>query len=153
MLLSRVKVVEYFEARDGMNGPEAIPIFMTVTFFAMIIIFFGWLPILASMVCYHSVATTFLPVQSQFVMGETGIEPVSGTSFIVLRLLLGVFLSFDQLLGLDVQEAVLLSLIVPLYSVPQFQCWNRSWRYKTHSTLVLNHTFQGQHHGGSGCCN
>ncbi|MGB0265701.1 MAG: OPT/YSL family transporter, partial [Candidatus Poseidoniaceae archaeon] len=37
--------------------------------------------------------------------------PVSGTSFIVLLMLLGVFLSFDQLLGLDVQEAVLLGLV------------------------------------------
>jgi hypothetical protein len=45
------------------------------------------------------------------VMGETGIEPVSGTSFIVLLMLLGVFLNFNDLLGLSTEEAVLLGLV------------------------------------------
>ena len=43
------------------------------------------------------------------VMGETGIEPVSGTSFIVLLMLLGVFLNFQDL-RLNTQDAVLLGL-------------------------------------------
>ena len=45
------------------------------------------------------------------VMGETGIEPVSGTSFIVLLMLLGVFLNAQDLLQLDTQDAVLLGLV------------------------------------------
>ena len=45
------------------------------------------------------------------VMGETGIEPVSGTSFIVLLMLFGVFLNFTDPLGLTTQEAVLLGLV------------------------------------------
>mgnify|MGYP001276540264 CR=1 FL=1 len=45
------------------------------------------------------------------VMGETGIEPVSGTSFIVLLMLFGVFLNFKGALGLTTQEAVLLGLV------------------------------------------
>ena len=44
-------------------------------------------------------------------MGETGIEPVSGTSFIVLLMLLGVFLNAQDLLQLDTQDAVLLGLV------------------------------------------
>jgi uncharacterized oligopeptide transporter (OPT) family protein len=44
-------------------------------------------------------------------MGETGIEPVSGTSFIVLLMLMGLFLTFDEFLSLSTQEAVLLGLV------------------------------------------
>ncbi len=44
-------------------------------------------------------------------MGETGIEPVSGTSFIVLLMLLGVFLNAQDLLQLNTQDAVLLGLV------------------------------------------
>ncbi len=44
-------------------------------------------------------------------MGETGIEPVSGTSFIVLLMLLGIFLNLDSALGLSKQDAVLLGLV------------------------------------------
>jgi uncharacterized oligopeptide transporter (OPT) family protein len=44
-------------------------------------------------------------------MGETGIEPVSGTSFIVLLMLLGVFLNAQELLNLNTQDAVLLGLV------------------------------------------
>lgn len=106
---------EYFEGKGWYEWPlKHIPIFMTVTFFAMIVIFaLGGFPILASMVfATILIGTTFLlGAIAVRVMGETGIEPVSGTSFIVLLMLLGVFLSFDQLLGLDVQEAVLLGLV------------------------------------------
>ena len=43
------------------------------------------------------------------VMGETGIEPVSGTSFIVLLMLLLIFLNAD--VGLDKEESVLIALV------------------------------------------
>ena len=43
------------------------------------------------------------------VMGETGIEPVSGTSFIVLLMLLLVFLNLD--VGLTKEESVLMALV------------------------------------------
>ena len=42
-------------------------------------------------------------------MGETGIEPVSGTSFIVLLMLLMIFLNLD--LGLSKEESVLMALV------------------------------------------
>jgi len=42
-------------------------------------------------------------------MGETGIEPVSGTSFIVLLMLLLVFLNLD--VGLTKEESVLMALV------------------------------------------
>ena len=44
-------------------------------------------------------------------MGETSIEPVSGTSFIVLLMLLGVFLNAQDLLDLTTQDAILLGLV------------------------------------------
>jgi hypothetical protein len=44
-------------------------------------------------------------------MGETGIEPVSGTSFIVLLMLLGVFLNAKDFLQLTTEGAVLLGLV------------------------------------------
>ena len=43
------------------------------------------------------------------VMGETGIEPVSGTSFIVLLMLLLVFLNFP--VGLSKEESILMALV------------------------------------------
>ena len=45
------------------------------------------------------------------VMGETGIEPVSGTSFIVLIMLMAIFLGFNEALGLSQQQAILLGLV------------------------------------------
>ncbi|MEK9695285.1 MAG: OPT/YSL family transporter, partial [Candidatus Poseidoniales archaeon] len=91
-----------------------IPIFMIVTFFSMIIIFvIGEFSILASIVfATVLLLTTFLlGAIAVRVMGETGIEPVSGTSFIVHRMLLGVFLNFQDMLELDTQSAVLLGLV------------------------------------------
>ena len=44
-------------------------------------------------------------------MGETGIEPVSGTSFIVLLMLMGIFLTFGDTFGLSQQDAILLGLV------------------------------------------
>jgi len=91
-----------------------IPIFMGVTFFSMIFIFtLGGFSILASFVfAFVLILTTFmLGAIAVRVMGETGIEPVSGTSFIVLLMLLGIFLSFDSLLDLTTEDAVLLGLV------------------------------------------
>ena len=87
---------------------------MVVTFFSMIAIFtLGGFPVVASaLFATVLIATTFmLGAIAVRVMGETGIEPVSGTSFIVLLLLLGVFLGAQESLGLDTQEAVLLGLV------------------------------------------
>ena len=106
---------EYMEGKGWYEWPLAhIPIFMLMTFGAMIIIFMlGDFPIIASVVfALILLMTTFLlGAIAVRVMGETGIEPVSGTSFIVLLMLFGVFLNFDEALGLTTQEAVLLGLV------------------------------------------
>ena len=106
---------EYMEGKGWYEWPlKHIPLFMIITFFSMIIIFaVGEFSILASIV-FASVLilTTFLlGAIAVRVMGETGIEPVSGTSFIVLLMLLGVFLNFQDLLDLNTQNAVLLGLV------------------------------------------
>ena len=106
---------EYMEGKGWYEWPlKHIPIFMGITFLAMIIIFVvGGFSVLASLV-FASVLilTTFLlGAIAVRVMGETGIEPVSGTSFIVLLMLLGVFLNAQDLLQLNTQDAVLLGLV------------------------------------------
>ena len=106
---------EYIEGRGWYEWPLShIPIFMFLTFLSMIVIFvLGGFPVIASVVfALVLIMTTFLlGAIAVRVMGETGIEPVSGTSFIVLLMLLGVFLNFDEALGLSTQEAVLLGLV------------------------------------------
>ncbi len=106
---------EYMEGKGWYEWPLAhIPIFMLLTFGAMIIIFkLGNFPFLASIVfSIVLLSTTFLlGAIAVRVMGETGIEPVSGTSFIVLLMLFAVFLNFTDPLGLTTQEAVLLGLV------------------------------------------
>jgi len=106
---------EFMEGKGWYEWPlKHIPIFMIVTFFSMIIIFvIGEFSVLASIVfATVLLLTTFLlGAIAVRVMGETGIEPVSGTSFIVLLMLLGVFLNFQDLLGLNTQNAVLLGLV------------------------------------------
>jgi len=87
---------------------------MLLTFGSMIVIFIlGDFPIMASIVfALILLMTTFLlGAIAVRVMGETGIEPVSGTSFIVLLMLFSVFLNFNDALGLSTQEAVLLGLV------------------------------------------
>ena len=73
----------------------------------------GGFSVLASLVfATVLIFTTFLlGAIAVRVMGETGIEPVSGTSFIVLLMLLGVFLNAQDLLQLNTQDAVLLGLV------------------------------------------
>ena len=106
---------EFMEGKGWYEWPlKHIPIFMIVTFFSMILIFtIGEFSVLASIVfATVLLLTTFLlGAIAVRVMGETGIEPVSGTSFIVLLMLLGVFLNFQDLLDLDTQNAVLLGLV------------------------------------------
>ncbi|MAU73786.1 MAG: OPT/YSL family transporter [Candidatus Poseidoniaceae archaeon] len=106
---------EYMEGKGWYEWPlKHIPIFMIVTFFSMILIFtLGGFSILASFIfATVLIMTTFLlGAIAVRVMGETGIEPVSGTSFIVLLMLLGVFLNAQELLDLNTQDAVLLGLV------------------------------------------
>ena len=106
---------EYMEGKGWYEWPlKHIPIFMGITFLAMILIFtIGGFSTLASLVfATVLILTTFLlGAIAVRVMGETGIEPVSGTSFIVLLMLLGVFLNAQDLLQLSTQDAVLLGLV------------------------------------------
>ena len=106
---------EYMEGKGWYEWPlKHIPIFMVVTFFSMILIFtLGGFSVLASLIfATVLIMTTFLlGAIAVRVMGETGIEPVSGTSFIVLLMLLGVFLNAQELLNLNTQDAVLLGLV------------------------------------------
>ena len=106
---------EYMEGKGWYEWPlKHIPIFMCITFFAMILIFtIGGFSILASLIfATVLILTTFLlGAIAVRVMGETSIEPVSGTSFIVLLMLLGVFLNAQDLLELTTQDAILLGLV------------------------------------------
>ena len=106
---------EYMEGKGWYEWPLMhIPIFMGLTFLSMILIFWvGGFPIAAAIIfATVLIMTTFLlGAIAVRVMGETGIEPVSGTSFIVLLMLLGIFLNFDAALGLNKQDAVLLGLV------------------------------------------
>lgn len=106
---------EFVKGKGWYEWPLShIPIFMVLTFASMIVIFIlGGFPVIASVVfALVLILTTFLlGAIAVRVMGETGIEPVSGTSFIVLLMLLGVFLNFEDALGLSTQEAVLLGLV------------------------------------------
>ena len=106
---------EYIEGKGWYEWPlKHIPIFMGVTFVAMIMIFtIGGFSVMAALVfAIVLILTTFmLGAIAVRVMGETGIEPVSGTSFIVLLMLLGVFLNAQEFLQLSTQDAVLLGLV------------------------------------------
>ena len=104
---------EFIEGKGWYEWPLShIPIFMIIAFFAMIIIFvIGGFPVLPSIIfSIVLLLTTFLlGAIAVRVMGETGIEPVSGTSFIVLLLLLTIFLNLP--LGLSKEESVLMALV------------------------------------------
>ena len=104
---------EYIEDRGWYEWPlDHIPIFMGIAFLAMILIFWlGGFPVLPAIVfAIVLLSTTFLlGAIAVRVMGETGIEPVSGTSFIVLLILLLVFLNLPM--GLTKEESVLMALV------------------------------------------
>ena len=85
---------------------------MGIAFVAMVAIFaLGGFPIIPALIfAIVLLATTFLlGAIAVRVMGETGIEPVSGTSFIVLLMLLLVFLNLP--VGLTSEESVLMALV------------------------------------------
>ncbi|MDP6640273.1 MAG: OPT/YSL family transporter [Candidatus Poseidoniaceae archaeon] len=106
---------DYMPGKGWYEWPlKHIPLFMAITFVVMVGTFwvggFGLLPSLIFAVVLIF-TTFFLGAIAVRVMGETGIEPVSGTSFIVLLMLMGLFLTFDEFLSLSTQEAVLLGLV------------------------------------------
>ena len=104
---------EFVEGKGWYEWPlYHIPIFMGISFFAITAIFvLGGYPVVPSLIfSVVLLATTFLlGAIAVRVMGETGIEPVSGTSFIVLLILLMVFLNLD--VGLTKEESILMSLV------------------------------------------
>ncbi len=106
---------EYVEGKGWYEWPlYHIPIFMLIAFLAMILIFvIGGFPILAALIfaVVLTLTTFLLGAIAVRVMGETGIEPVSGTSFIVLMMLLLTFLFLDDVLGLTKEGAVLMALV------------------------------------------
>ena len=108
-------VQEYSPGRGWYEWPlKHLPIFMIISFFAIIVIFMlGGFGLLPSLIFTTILMTTtfFLGAIAVRVMGETGIEPVSGTSFIVLLMLMGIFLSWGEGMGIDTQEAILLGLV------------------------------------------
>ena len=104
---------EFVEGKGWYEWPlYHIPIFMLLSFFAITLIFVvGGYPLLPSLIfSVVLLSTTFLlGAIAVRVMGETGIEPVSGTSFIVLLMLLLVFLNLD--VGLTKEESILMALV------------------------------------------
>ncbi len=106
---------EYIEGKGWYEWPlHHIPLFMLFSFIAMIVIFWmGGFPVSAALVfATVLILTTFLlGAIAVRVMGETGIEPVSGTSFIVLLMLLGLFLGYGDFFGLNKEEAILIALV------------------------------------------
>jgi len=104
---------EFIESKGWYEWPlNHIPIFMIITSIAMILIFvLGGFPLFPSLLfSVVLLSTTFLlGAIAVRVMGETGIEPVSGTSFIVLLMLLLVFLNFP--VGLSKEESILMALV------------------------------------------
>ena len=106
---------EYIEGKGWYEWPlYHIPMFMLLSFFTMILIFWvGGFPVQAAIVfALVLILTTFLlGAIAVRVMGETGIEPVSGTSFIVLLMLLGLFLGYGDFFGLSKEEAILIALV------------------------------------------
>ncbi len=104
---------EFIETKGWYEWPlNHIPIFMFIASIAMILIFvLGGFPMFpAILFSIVLLSTTFLlGAIAVRVMGETGIEPVSGTSFIVLLMLLLVFLNFP--VGLSKEESILMALV------------------------------------------
>ncbi len=104
---------EFVEGKGWYEWPLFhIPIFMGLSFIAITLIFVvGGYPLLPSVIfSVVLLSTTFLlGAIAVRVMGETGIEPVSGTSFIVLLMLLMIFLNLD--VGLTKEESILMALV------------------------------------------
>ncbi len=102
---------DYIEGRGWYEWPVShIKIMGIITFILVTLVFWlGGYPFIASLVfSIILVATTFfLGAIAVKVMGETGSEPVSGTSFIVLLLLIGIFM----VLGLEPGQTAVMAII------------------------------------------
>ncbi|RLF47595.1 MAG: hypothetical protein DRN20_05760 [Thermoplasmata archaeon] len=102
---------DYVKGRGWYEWPIShIKVMIALTFVATVILFtIAGFPFSACLLfSFLLVATTFfLGAIAVKVMGETGTEPVSGTSFIVLIMLIGVFL----LLRLTPEQTAILSII------------------------------------------
>ncbi|MEW5760139.1 MAG: OPT/YSL family transporter, partial [Candidatus Thermoplasmatota archaeon] len=90
------KRTDYIEGKGWYEWPLShIPLIAIITFFVVWIVFStGGYPILQSGIFAFTLvgATFFLGAIAVKTMGETGTEPVSGTSFIVLLILIGLFI-------------------------------------------------------------
>ena len=106
---------EYMEGKGWYEWPlYHLPVFIVIAFVAMTVIFvIGGFPLIPSMLfsLIVGVCMFLLGAIAVRVMGETGIEPVSGTSFIVLLGLLGLFLNMRDTFGLTKEEAILMGLV------------------------------------------
>ena len=113
--LSGEESTEFIEGKGWYEWPmKHIPIFMVIAFFGVTAVFLlgGFSAGSAAVFGIVLLSTTFLlGAIAVRVMGETSIEPVSGTSFIVLLLLLSVFLGAQDLLGLTKETAIMLGLV------------------------------------------
>jgi uncharacterized oligopeptide transporter (OPT) family protein len=106
---------DYEPGKGWYEWPLAhIPYMMAVTAIALIVIFIaGGYPVVQTVLfAVALVATTFgLGAISVKVMGETGTQPVSGTSFITLILLVGIFKAMDTSNALTAVMAILCTTI------------------------------------------
>ena len=100
---------DYVEGKDGMNGQSATFLFYCCIFGRNYTNFFYTIWIFASFIfslvlCLTTFALGAIAVK---VMGETSIEPVSGTSFIVLLMLVLIF----KAIGLNESDTAILALV------------------------------------------
>ena len=102
---SYIKGQGWYEWPASHIGPVA-----TITFFSITLIFIGaGFPVAASIIfSFLLVSLTFLlGAIAVKIMGETGTEPVSATSFIVLLMLMAVF----RLMGVSMSQTVIMAFI------------------------------------------
>ncbi len=102
---------DYVPGKGWYEWPLAhIPYMMAITAIALVVIFLagGYPAPQTIMFAIALVATTFgLGAISVKVMGETGTQPVSGTSFITLILLVGIF----QAMGTSVELTAVMAIL------------------------------------------
>ncbi len=102
---------DFVQGRGWYEWPMThIPVMASVTAIGIIIVFIlGGLPPLQSIVfaMLLVIVTFILGAIGVKVMGEVGSTPVSGTSFIVLLILISIF----QLMGTSIPDTVIMSLI------------------------------------------
>ena len=102
---------DYIKGMGWYEWPVShLKLMAVITFLSVTVIFWlGGYPFLQSLIfsLVLVVTTFFLGAIAVKVMGETGSEPVSGTSFIVLLLLVGLF----SLLGTDIETTAVMAII------------------------------------------